>query len=253
MGKNFDSSKGKKHNPKPWEKQKDPDGFESQDDEVVSDKEDVVSVDSEEEALRDEDDQKKSSYRTGKVQDRDSDKNKLNLGDFHRNNATFKKRNRKVTVKKQIRDIERLLDRTGLPEEMRTAKKSQLVALKKDAKKQREAELFESKYKKIKFTEKKKIIRKMEQAKTCLNRRETGAEERSTQQTLLKQYQDQLIYINNFPVTQKYISLFPKTDDDESKKRRAEAMVKVLQIASHKQAIKDRDLQDDLVMDLGDG
>lgn len=54
-------------------------------------------------------------------------------------------------------------------------------------------------------------------------------------------------------MTQKYISLFPKTDDDESKKRRSEAMVKVLQIASHKQKIKDRDLEDDLMMDQGDG
>lgn len=68
MGKDFVPGKGKKpHNHKPWEKQKDPDGFESQDDEVVSDKEDVISYDSEEEALRDEEAQKKNSYRTGKV------------------------------------------------------------------------------------------------------------------------------------------------------------------------------------------
>lgn len=61
------------------------------------------------------------------------------------------------------------------------------MALKKDAKKQREAELFESKYKKIKFTEKKKVIRKMEQAKACLNRKESSSDDRSASQDMLKQ------------------------------------------------------------------
>ena len=67
-------------------------------------------------------DEAKNARRVGKVQDRESTKNKLNLGQFHRN-ATFKQKNRKATTKKQIRDIERLLDREGLPEEMRQAKK----------------------------------------------------------------------------------------------------------------------------------
>ena len=67
-------------------------------------------------------DEAKNARRVGKVQDRESNKNKLNLGQFHRN-ATFKQKNRKATTKKQIRDIERLLDREGLPEEMRQAKK----------------------------------------------------------------------------------------------------------------------------------
>ncbi len=55
-----------------------------------------------------------------------------------------------------------MLDREGLPEEVRKAKKAQIVVLKKEFKKQREAQLFELKYKKIKFTEKKKVIRKLE-------------------------------------------------------------------------------------------
>ena len=79
-------------------------------------------------------------------------------------------------MKKQIRDIERLLDRTGLPEEVRTAKKALLKSLKKDFKKQREAELFESKYKKIKFTEKRKVIRMLESVKANLNQSKDFAE-----------------------------------------------------------------------------
>ena len=108
--------------------------------------------------------EKKNARKTGKVQDREDTKGNLRLGEFHRN-ATFKKKNRKPTTKKQIRDLERLLDRTGLPEEVRVAKKAQIVVLKKEFKKQREAQLFELKYKKIKFTEKKKVIRKLEQTK----------------------------------------------------------------------------------------
>ena len=92
-----------------------------------------MSHDSEEEAMN-QADEAKNSRKVGKVQDRESTKNKLKLGQFHRN-ATFKKKNRKVTTKKQIRDIERLLDREGVPEEVRKAKKAQLVELKKDAKK----------------------------------------------------------------------------------------------------------------------
>ena len=61
-----------------------------------------------------------------------------------------------------------MLDREGLPEEIRKAKKAQLVELKKEAKKRREAELFESKYKKIKFTEKRKVIRMMESVKKTM-------------------------------------------------------------------------------------
>ena len=61
--------------------------------------------------------------------------------------------------------MERLLDREGLPEEIRTAKKAELVQLKKAHKKTKEAQLFESKYKKIKFTEKRKVIRMMEHSK----------------------------------------------------------------------------------------
>jgi len=50
----------------------------------------------------------------------------------------------------------------------------------------------------------------------------------------LQTLQDQLTYINNFPETMKYVSLFPNKDDDKSKERREQAMAKVLQIASVK-------------------
>lgn len=44
----------------------------------------------------------------------------------------------------------------------------------------------------------------------------------------------------------KYVSLFPTKDDDKSKERREQAMAKVLQIASVKKSIKERDLIEEL-------
>ena len=100
---------------------------------------------------------------------------------------------------------------------MRKAKKAQLAALKKDAKKRREAELFEAKYKKIKFTEKRKVIRMMEKTKALLSKQsDLSSEQRHEEQAKLRTCQDQLTYINNFPATMKYISLFPKNDDEAS-------------------------------------
>lgn len=95
-----------------------------------------------------------------------------------------------MTTKKQIRDIERLLDREGLPEEIRVAKKAQLIELKKDHKKQKEAGLFELKYKKIKFTEKRKVIRRMESIKCQFKHAKMGAEQRQTLEKDLKTAQD---------------------------------------------------------------
>ena len=56
-----------------------------------------------------------------------------------------------ATNKKKIRDLERLLAKEGIPEDLRVAKKKELKELKKLERKKDEAEMFELKYKKIKF------------------------------------------------------------------------------------------------------
>jgi len=71
MGKHFEKGK------KVYGKQENADGFEEYDDAVVSDKDDVLSYGSEEEALKEEDESKKAR-RDGKgMQDRDDSRNKL--------------------------------------------------------------------------------------------------------------------------------------------------------------------------------
>ena len=81
---------------------------------------------------------------------KDDPRNKLRLGEFHRNN--IKKKNRKPSLKKKLRDAQRLMERAGMPEEIKQAKEKEAKLLKKSLKKQKEAVRFELKYKKVKFT-----------------------------------------------------------------------------------------------------
>ena len=64
-------------------------------------------------------------------------------------------------MKKQLRDAKRLAERMGLPQEIKEKKESEIKDLKKNLKKQKEAQKFELKYKKVKFIEKRKVIRKL--------------------------------------------------------------------------------------------
>ena len=60
-------------------------------------------------------------------------RNTLKMGKFHRYTNQCKKKHRPPTNKKKIRDIERLLAKEGLPEELIKAKKQELKVLKKVA------------------------------------------------------------------------------------------------------------------------
>lgn len=61
-----------------------------------------------------------------------------------------------------MRDIERFLAREGLPEEIKQKKKEELKLLHRSLKDKKEAQKFELKYKKVKFIEKRKVIRHIE-------------------------------------------------------------------------------------------
>jgi hypothetical protein len=76
--------------------------------------EDVESSDSEEEAMRGKQDKRKFK---GEKQ-HDDEANKLRLSEFHRL-AGNKQKHRKPTLKKRVRDIKRMIERQGLPEEIK--------------------------------------------------------------------------------------------------------------------------------------
>jgi hypothetical protein len=83
----------------------------------------------------------------------------LQLDQFHRFKKTHKK---KPSGKKKLRDIERLLQQPNLPEDLVARKKEEVKDLKKAVKQRKEAEKFELRYKKVRFVEKRKVIRKLE-------------------------------------------------------------------------------------------
>ena len=90
------------------------------------------------------------------------------MDEFHRVIKTKKEGGRSTTDKKKIRDIERLLAREGLPQAVRDKKMADLKELKKGLKSKNEAEKFEERYKKIKFIEKRKVIRKLEKLEKAI-------------------------------------------------------------------------------------
>ena len=169
--------------------------------------------------------------------------NKLSLGKFHRY-AISKPKKRTVTNKKRIRDLERLLEKKqDLPEEVKKEKLKEIKELKKGEKSKKEAEKFETRYKKIKFFEKKKVIRKLEKLEK--QRGETIDEEELKKIESSKGlYKNYLTYVNNFPPNQKYISLFPTSETDKSKELRDGMMEKILKTAEVKFKIREKELLD---------
>lgn len=63
----------------------------------------------------------------------DDPKNKLKLGEFHRNNISKKKR--KPSLKKKLRDALRMAERAGIPENIKSKKEEEAKELKKNLKK----------------------------------------------------------------------------------------------------------------------
>lgn len=140
--------------------------------------------------------------------------------------------------------LEKLGDK--MSEEVKQQKRRELKELKKQEKRKKEAEKFESRYKKIKFFEKKKIIRRLEKVEKELKEGDALDEEKRKELEAQRlKYKNYLTYVNNYPDTQKYLSLFPTGDDAEkSKSQRDEMMAKILKIAEVKAKIREKELLD---------
>ena len=96
---------------------------------------------------------------------REEESNQLVLDEFHKpiHKPKDNKAKRKQTDKKRLRDLERMVAREGMPQEIKQAKIQEMKDIKKLIKSKKEAVKFETKYKKIKFVEKRKVIRMLEQ------------------------------------------------------------------------------------------
>ena len=167
-------------------------------------------------------------------------KNKLKMGKFHRYEIS-KPKKRAVPNKKKIRDLERLLAKTEgkMPEDVRVKKLAELKEMKKGEKSKKEAEKFESRYKKIKFFERKKIIKRLDKIEKLIKEDPSKASEMEEEK---KEYKNYLVYVNNFPETKKYISLFPTEDTDKSKAERDTIMAKILKTADIRFKLREKEL-----------
>lgn len=142
---------------------------------------------------------------------KDQKPEKLKLGQFHRFQKNPNKRYQ--SVKKRIRDIERLLAKPNLPEGMITAKKKELQELKKQGKEKKHIKVLETKYKQVKFFELKKAQRKLKKAENELKQvqqsLDEGKEEKEKElESKIQAINEDIQYIKYFPDNTKYIALY---------------------------------------------
>ena len=98
----------------------------------------------------------------------DDPNNRLNVNRFHK--LISKPKERKPSSKKKLRDLQRFIDREGIPPEIKAAKIAEIKELKKQIKERNEAQKFSLKYKKVKFIEKRKVIRHLQLVEKDLRR-----------------------------------------------------------------------------------
>ena len=159
-------------------------------------------------------------------------KNKLKMGKFHRYD---------ITAPALVTEEALAKTEGKMPEDVRAKKLEELKEMKRGEKSKREAEKFESRYKKIRFFEKKKIIRRLEKIEKKIKEDPSKGAEMEDEKKLYKNY---LAYVNNFPETKKYISLFPSEDTEKSKAERDAMMAKILKTADIKFKIREKELLD---------
>ncbi|CEG39534.1 efg1p_yarli ame: full=rrna-processing protein efg1 [Plasmopara halstedii] len=115
------------------------------------------------------------------------------------------------SLKNRIRGIERFLSRGGLNDATRREKKAELEQLREEqaikdklAVEKKNAE----KYKKSRFFERVKVMRKLRQAKHGIEQASDDAE-RVEYEKKFKAYQEEMMYIYYYPKSEPYLSLFP--------------------------------------------
>ncbi|CAN6668109.1 rRNA-processing protein Efg1p [Trichomonascus vanleenenianus] len=110
-------------------------------------------------------------------------------------------------LKKKLRDLERLLRNPRVRADKRVETERAIEALKgelKDAEKARKVKHTAQKYHMVRFFEKKKAARRLKAA----IKRGDDAEE-------IRQCEIDYYYVLTFPIDEKYVSLYPNSDDND--------------------------------------
>lgn len=123
-------------------------------------------------------------------------------------------------IKKRIRDLERLLSRKrdSLPDTIIVEKERTLEALKlelENAKLKNKIKQNAKKYHMVRFFERKKALRRYKKALKALKALEKSKDDKKCKRELAEKSVD-LCYVVNFPKTEKYIALYPSSDEGGS-------------------------------------
>lgn len=169
--------------------------------------------------------------------------NKLNLGTFHRYDKNENRKRKQPNLKKRVRDIERLLSKPGLPEGMIKAKTEELKELKKQEKDKRHINTLESKYKQVRFFEKKKALRKQKQANKRLEDLQKDLTKDNTEaiaatQKEIIQHASDIEYISFFPDNMKYIALYAGEHTEQTKKKIGEIKIKIKKVHDYREKMR---------------
>ena len=151
---------------------------------------------------------------------------------------------KKKSTKNQMRSIQRLLQREGLPEKLRVEKMRELEQLTGVAAENKQAErerVMAVRYHKVKFFERVKLTRAMEK----LERDHPDESARSDAVTAeLRRLKDDLRYVTHFPKGFKYVSILKQEGDTEYLNQKREKL---------RQIIKERMVEDAALAEANEG
>lgn len=121
-------------------------------------------------------------------------------------------------IKSSIRQAKRLLAKDKLGANIRVETERRLKSLEGDlenAERANKERAFAEKYRKVKFFDRQKLVRKIAQTKKSISSSSIPAEEISALRESLFAHRVDLNYVLHYPKTQKYIALFPSTTSTE--------------------------------------
>ncbi|XP_063900261.1 uncharacterized protein LOC135119804 [Zophobas morio] len=147
--------------------------------------------------------------------------------------CSSKFRNKNKPRSKRIRDLQRLLKKNSLPDEVRVASKSTLESLleKKEITSAKVSQKdLSKKYKMVKFFEKRKASRAVAQAEKKVK----GGDISGGTLNKLREAQEFLNYIEYFPRTQAYISIYKQPASEEALKLRNKILKSVNNMVANK-------------------
>ncbi|KAM1171995.1 hypothetical protein ACFX2I_022150 [Malus domestica] len=177
----------------------------------------------------------------------------------HRSKSALgpEKKPKSVTLKNQIRSIERML-RKNLPAEVREAQEKKLEGFKKQqeihSRLAVERKIF-MRDRKIKFFERRKIERRIRRLEK-LQRASSGQAQDAEVSVNLSKLKEDLEYVRFFPKTEKYVSLFTGGEDtdviDTRNRLRKQIKANIVAAAASGKDLEETGSEDDGLVDMSE-